>query len=65
MQVRTKNVIVLVLNASGIKKIEIDGQTIASSGANDLRLARRGGVWKEGGDNNPLRKRHGLQEPHH
>jgi dienelactone hydrolase len=67
MQVRTKNVNVLVLNASGIKKIEIDGQAIASSGANDLRLIRRGGVWKEGGDNtgnnSGLRKRHGLQGP--
>jgi hypothetical protein len=63
MQVRTKNVNVLVLNASGIKKIEIDGQAIASSGANDLRLTRRGGVWKEGGANTALRKRHGLQGP--
>jgi hypothetical protein len=61
IEVHTKNINVLVLNASGVKKIEIDGQSIASSGANDLRLTKRGGVWKEGGDDSGLRKHHGLQ----
>ncbi len=63
IEVHTKNINVLVLNASGVQKIEIDGQSIASSGANDLRLTKRGGVWKEGGDDSGLRKRHGLQGP--
>ena len=37
-----ENVNMLVLNATDVKKIEIDGQSIASSGANDLRLTKRG-----------------------
>lgn len=62
MQVKTKNVSALTLNASGIKKIEIDGQTVASSGDAELKLLKRGNNWKPGEDN-ALRKRHGLQGP--
>jgi dienelactone hydrolase len=62
IQVRTRNVSALMLNAPGIKKVEIDGQTIALSGAADLRLLKRGGAWKEGEDKG-LRKCHGLQGP--
>jgi hypothetical protein len=62
MEVRTKNVNVLVLSAPGIRKIAIDGQTLSSSGAGDLRLQKRSGAWKEG-ESQGVRKRHGLQGP--
>jgi hypothetical protein len=62
MHVRTRNISALTLNARGIKKVEIDGQTITLSEAVDLRLLKRGGTWKEG-DDKGLRKRHGLQGP--
>ena len=62
MNVQTKNVSALVLKPSGVNKVEIDGQTIVISGGRNLRLLKRGGIWKEGGDQD-LRKRHGLQGP--
>ena len=61
IQLRTKNLNALTLQTPGIKKVEIDGQTVAASGAN-LKLVKRGGTWKEGEDKG-LRKRHGLQGP--
>jgi dienelactone hydrolase len=62
IDVRTKNVSVLILNAPGIKKINIDGHTLASTGGAGLQLVKRGGAWNPGEDKS-LRKRHGLQGP--
>src|SRR5205085_4496233 len=45
IEVRTKNVSVLILNAPGIKKIGIDDQTLTSSGSAALQLVKRGGAW--------------------
>jgi pimeloyl-ACP methyl ester carboxylesterase len=62
IEVKTKNVSALMLNASGIKSVKIDGHDFASSGSAGLRFHKRGGIWTEG-ENQALRKRHGLQGP--
>lgn len=59
LQVKTKNVSVLTLNTSGIKKIVIDGASFASAGGT---FSKRGSEWKEG-DSATVAKRHGLQGP--
>jgi hypothetical protein len=61
IEVRTKNVSALMLKTFGIKNVKLDGQSFTSSGA-DLRFQKRGGTWKEG-EEQALRKRHGLQGP--
>jgi hypothetical protein len=62
IEVSTKNVSGLLLNASGIKSVKIDGQNFASASGPELRFHKRGGSWAEGEDT-ALRKRHGLQGP--
>jgi hypothetical protein len=61
MHLRTKNVSALTLKTPGIKKIEIDGHSIAASGA-ELKLVKRGGAWAEG-EHTGMHKRPGLQGP--
>jgi dienelactone hydrolase len=60
IEIRTKNVSALILTASGAKKIAIDGQNF--NGRDQQRFQKKQGVWKQG-DDNSLRKRHGLQGP--
>ena len=61
MHLRTENVSALTLKTPGIKKVEIDGHSIAASGA-DLKLVKRAGAWAEG-EHSGRHKRHGLQGP--
>jgi len=60
--VKTTNVSALVLKPSGARRISIDGQSFDSNGRAEMQFQKRAGVWKEG-DDQALRKRHGLQGP--
>jgi dienelactone hydrolase len=62
VRLTTKNVSSLTLKSSSVKKVDIDGQTFASLSGSDLRFQKQSGAWKTGQDN-ALRKRHGLQGP--
>jgi dienelactone hydrolase len=62
IEVKTKNVSALVLNASGAKKITIDGKAFSSVSGEEAQFHKRAGAWAEGEDKS-LRKRHGLQGP--
>jgi predicted esterase len=62
IQVKTTNVSALVLNTSGAKAVSIDGQNFKPASDGQVAFHKLAGSWKEGEDQS-LRKRHGLQGP--
>jgi pimeloyl-ACP methyl ester carboxylesterase len=64
LTVSTKNVTHLTIDeASRLKTLTIDGQTLTLKPAGRLTLARTGTNWRLAAPGKALRKRHGLQGP--